>query len=1252
MAGGNQVPVRAAADAAKSKTVPAPVPAGDLPGPLVDADNAAPGYQDYRNQVSTDDLIAQARARMAASSTAAPAAGTPPGAPAAAGSAQPASETPAAGQPAPDASVHAAGEAVPAQPAPAAAVRPVPVMGAPAPAAPAVSPVAVAKDVGRGVLDTIEGKTIVGGLGDAFGNTLQANNEFAQWLDDKTKGTWLDHLKLPEDMRQQLLGMTGNMAAKAKSVPASSSATGGLVRSGIAFIAGLVPAARGLKIAGLGTKAASAAGGAISAFFTMAADDPGLSNLVQEHPAIANPITEWLAAKPDDNAALNRFKHALEGAGFGALTEGVAKAVSFVKAARAVKVQEGATAAPSQILQPALKPDDLQILGDVGEDAAAPIVQMKPREPGQFDQGVAAKLQEGLDANAGTDAGAAAAGLTKDAQVNRLSAAFGAPVDLGNKTVAVNFARINTPADVQTALGQMTEAFPESVDAARRGVRSNEVTQAAADDLGMSVADLLRRRNGQPLNAEEGLAARNLWAASGAKLLETAQAAAKPNASAADLFAFRKMMATHYAIQAEVLGARAETARALQAWSIPAGGGQEQMKALQAMLDGSGGADVSKAMAQRLALLAESGATPAELNQAIRKGAFAKTMDAVREIWINGLLSSPTTHIVNTASNFNVAMQQIVERGVAGKIAKLTRSGGVADGEAQAMMYGMLSGLGDAFKASWQTMRGTAVDTLGKLETPRTPAVSAAAFNLDEAGGVGRVVDFLGSTFRVPGKALETQDAFFKSIGYRMELHAQAYRQAVSEGLDGPALGQRVAGIVADPPENIRLASADAALYNTFTNETGDFGKKLMALRNGGGALNPLPFIIPFVRTPINIARYSFERTPLAPLVGQWRQDIAAGGARRDVALARMATGSAAMAVATDYAMQGLVSGKGPSDPAERATLQREGWQPYSIKVGDKWVSYNRMDPFGQTLGFAADITEAMRRGDIDPADVDSWNEVMAGGIAAVSQFTINKTYLKGLADFANVMTDPERYGRDYVDNFAASFLPFTAAAGSAERIVDPTNRQAFTPMDAVLAKIPVLSERLVPSMNLWGDPTQAGGAVMPGTVAGKVFDALTPAQVTQEKHAPIDDEMLKQRAFQLPIGKKSSFAGVEVDFRNWPDVYKAYVQLAGNGAKNPAWNMGAKDYLNAVVSGKHAMSQVYSLYSDGPDGGKAKFIKNAILDYRHQAQQQILADPKFRAFADFIANGRKVKQQQSMPAGTGGAVPAAAGGATMPQVQ
>ena len=66
--------------------------------------------------------------------------------------------------------------------------------------------------------------------------------------------------------------------------------------------------------------------------------------------------------------------------------------------------------------------------------------------------------------------------------------------------------------------------------------------------------------------------------------------------------------------------------------------------------------------------------------------------------------------------------------------------------------------------------------------------------------------------------------------------------------------------------------------------------------------------------------------------------------------LARITTGSLLIATAADMAMSGIVTGRGPSDRRERQAMERGGWQPYSIKVGDRYFAYNRLDPIGMSL--------------------------------------------------------------------------------------------------------------------------------------------------------------------------------------------------------------------------------------------------------------------------------------------------------------
>src|SRR4051812_28546337 len=161
----------------------------------------------------------------------------------------------------------------------------------------------------------------------------------------------------------------------------------------------------------------------------------------------------------------------------------------------------------------------------------------------------------------------------------------------------INWSKIESSGDIQSVFKTLTDAFSDDVSLAQRGIASKEATQSVADALGMSADDVLKQRNGIDFTPEQTQAARRLLSASQEKLIKAAGTAAKPGATAVEQYVFRRMLATHYAIQAEVLGAGGKSAPALDAWSLPAGTGQEQMRALEQRLAAGGGGAVSQAMA-------------------------------------------------------------------------------------------------------------------------------------------------------------------------------------------------------------------------------------------------------------------------------------------------------------------------------------------------------------------------------------------------------------------------------------------------------------------------------------------------------------------------------------------------------------------------------------------------------------------------------------------------------------------------------
>lgn len=1039
-------------------------------------------------------------------------------------------------------------------------------------------------EVGQMVDKTNMTKQLVGGAFDAVNETFQMMEELDGWLKDKVG-----------------LQDTVNIEGPLPTVDPPQTTAQGIGRNVTKFLTGFAGAGKLLspiKAAGpvaQGVKAA--AQGAITDFSVFDPHEERLSNLVQEVPALQNPVTEYLAADPTDGAAEGRFKNALEGLGIGAAVDGMVKAV---RGLRAVAIAKKGGSAAADVAAPIIDTVDDEAFRTLGDVQGPAVVTQS------------SKLNDAMKA---TDLGGVSEDFAAKGLVN--------VTQKGTNDTYVNFARIETGDDVKSVMAQMADAFAKDIDEARRGVMAQEETLKLADELGLTVEDLLSRRKGQTFNAETAIAARRLWIASGEKLTQMARKVASPNASDVDRFAFRKMLATHKAIQEQVISGRTETARSQASWNIPLGG-QERAKAIEDTLAAFGGADVTSELAKRIALLGDN---PKALAQMVEKGVMARTQDAVRESFVMGLLWNPKTHIVNMSSNTMVAFQQIYERWAAEGVSQLVgrRAGdGIAPGEAGALFYGMTTGIADAFRNARTALKeGMGGYALGKVDIGVEPSLSAKALGIKNET-LGKAVDYIGTAVRTPGRFLTAEDEFFKTIGYRMELHAQAYRQAYAEGLfsDKKAFGERVAQIVQNPPENIRMAASDAALYNTFTNKAGQWGETFSQFRNKIN-LGPVPLgahILPFVRTPTNIFRYAMERSPLAPLVSQWTDDIAAGGARADLATARMATGSSIMLLTADWAANGMITGKGPDDPGEREALLRQGWRPYSIKLGDKYHSYNRTDPLGMTMGLAADMQELSNRYDIEPEEMDEWNEIVGGTVAAVANSTLDKTYMTGVSDVVNAISDPDRYAADYLARSASSYIPAGSLAGAVENIMDPTPVETMKPLDYMAAKIPGFSSKLSPKRNLWGEPLTAD------QVYGAAYDAFSPVAVSEIKESPIDKEIVTINMRPERIKKKLAFSpgegsAVNVNFRDWPEVYDAYVRLSGNELKLKKYgNKGLKDYLNEFIkTPEYKAMDEYKGDGRVPSGFKEYAISKIITEYRKAARAEIMRDPKFSEFQDFV---------------------------------
>jgi hypothetical protein len=734
-----------------------------------------------------------------------------------------------------------------------------------------------------------------------------------------------------------------------------------------------------------------------------------------------------------------------------------------------------------------------------------------------------------------------------------------APGGAGPMAGNINLAHIRSGQDVKRVIEETAKAFEGQLDAARRGTVTNAETRALASDLGMTADDLLKRQKGQAFNAEQAVAARRLLVRSADTVQKLAQVAKGGSDEA--LAAFQEALTRHVAIQEQVAGLTAEAGRALQAFNIPAQGAV-RARVIRDMIERAGGRDSIESVAEKIATLTDEAA----INQAARLAFKPGLRDKLFEVWINALLSGPQTHAVNFLSNALTQVWTIPEHMLAAGFGKL-RGGTdkVFLREVPARAFGMARGSVDGVVAFGKVLRTgeSAFDPLTKIEAVRQRSI----------GGVsGRLV-------RAPSTLLQASDDFFKAAAYRAELNSLALRDGIRKGLEGEALARHVDGRLRQPTEEMAEQAIKHARKVTFTSPMGPMASAAAKF------FNSFPMgrvILPFIRTPGNIVKFAAERSPLGFLMREVKDDIAKGGAARDLALARIGMGTTVGVAVATMAAEGKISGGGPSDPGAKSLKRASGWQPYSVKIGDKWYSYNRLEPLGLLLGVSADIVEIS--GHLTDEESEKLGSLIVG---AISKNLLSKTWMRGPAELIEALQDPERYGARWLQSIAGTLIPTGVAqvarvqdpvlrSTAPEAIDDPLLAEAQSIINKIKSRLPGYSEELPPVRNVWGEPILLEGGLGP--------DLISPVYTSTDKHDATTEELLRLKVY--PSWLKPEINGVKLT----PRQHDRYSEMAGKTAKRA---------LDRVIASEG--------YGRLPDFQKKELVDRLIKEARAQAKQIML---------------------------------------------
>nr|DAW46035.1 MAG TPA: hypothetical protein [Ackermannviridae sp.] len=358
---------------------------------------------------------------------------------------------------------------------------------------------------------------------------------------------------------------------------------------------------------------------------------------------------------------------------------------------------------------------------------------------------------------------------------------------------------------------------------------------------------------------------------------------------------------------------------------------------------------------------------------------------------------------------------------------------------------------------------------------------------------------------------------------------------------------------------------------------------------------------LPFVKTPINVAKQSLQYSPLG-FVSTAAEGIKVARGTGDVNLmldhaAASVTGSLLFALGGILAEKGLLTAGIGDDEKDKATL--EGRQEYSLQLVDedgKLHSY--------TIDWANAAAIPMFAGaeyaKLAASDGASLNSV-ASASQQVLEPLLEMSFLQGLNDNLESLRyseDPYIYGmaKQSLSSYATQGIP--TLVGQVARSIDPVRRSTYSGTTGIESdigytankirnKIPFLSETGQPYIDAFGDTQPNTGGSFAGRLA---YNMLSPGY-----YGETTDDPVKQGVLDL--------ANSSGDNSVIPEVAEKKVVWTSDKERH-SYQLSPQEYTDFATQ----------------QGQLRKDMAEAVLDSRYTEEQQVELIPELYGTAGKIA--------------------------------
>lgn len=575
------------------------------------------------------------------------------------------------------------------------------------------------------------------------------------------------------------------------------------------------------------------------------------------------------------------------------------------------------------------------------------------------------------------------------------------------------------------------------------------------------------------------------------------------------------------------------------------------------------------------------------------------------------MLANPRTHIRNMVGNFAMGKMQRVKDKLAG---------GIED------VVGTFNK--DIERTKTLRLADDKTKNFAKNDVLNTDVQSMMELNENKYNPQSRLQNarktfkndvlenILGKLFDWNDKALESEDA----LGLK-----SAYKKALTDYLTANKIDtDKITDAQLSKARTYAVQQAKEATFhqaNSIATAINQFSRKNKLTKGGTDA------VLPFVKTPLNVAKSGLEYNPTGLLktitvdtVKLRKGDITVNKYIDNLSKGLTGTGIAVLGYA--LADAGILKASGGDDEKKKESYDEAlGKQSYSIQINGKTYSLDWLAPAGIPLFTGAEAysiknTNKNEKNSISSDDnkkenqllesLENWANGMAKSISPMSEMSM----ISGLTSALSSYSDDKlsAIGTNAVKSYVNQFVP--TLLGQVAKTTDDYERSTTSTKTGLLkksvdqtklqmmSKIPGLRQKLPTKADIWGNE-QKSEPIIPLRV---VNNFINPATVKNINTSKVDEELNNLyskigEATILPstIDKKYTINGQ--NYRMTDDEYAKYKKDYGQTSyKLLDGLINSKDYNN--LDDEQKQKAIETVYSYAKEKNKIDYAsnKNEIL--------------------------------------------------------